>query len=127
MWRRVAPLEKIRIQVCFCDSSVDYEFANGCRAPPWRQVHGDISYILVKPSDSDRLSITAGTSGYFENKGKTDENEIDYERNGDVFPSLVALLKEKSQHFAKTISKKVRKNIYTRQKLSSHSELIKKD
>ena len=85
---------------------LDYVFANGCRAPPWRQVHGDISYILVKPTDGDRLSLTVGTSGYFENKGKTDENEIDYERAGDVFPSLVALLKEKSQHFAKTISKK---------------------
>ena len=89
-------------------SLLDYEFANGCRAPPWRQVHGDISYILVKPSDGDRLSITAATSGYYENKGKTDENEINYERSGDVFPSLVALLKEKSQHFAKTIAKKVR-------------------
>ncbi|XP_028392916.1 armadillo repeat-containing protein 4-like [Dendronephthya gigantea] len=82
---------------------LDYEFTNGCRAPPWRQVHGDISYILVKPSDGDRLSITAGTSGFFENKGKTEGNEVDYERAGDVYPSLVALLKEKSQHFAKTI------------------------
>lgn len=61
----------------------------------------------MKPTDGDRLSITAATSGYFENKGKTDENEMDYERNGDVFPNLVALLKNKSEHFAKTISKKV--------------------
>ena len=96
-----------KINLFFISAPPDYEFSNGCRAPPWRQVHGDISYILVKPSDGDRLSITAGTSGYFGNKGKTDENEIDYERAGDVFPSLVALLKEKSQHFAKTISKKV--------------------
>jgi hypothetical protein len=96
-----------KINLFLISATPDYEFSNGCRAPPWRQVHGDISYILVKPSDGDRLSITAGTSGYFGNKGKTDENEIDYERAGDVFPSLVALLKEKSQHFAKTISKKV--------------------
>ena len=87
---------------------LDYEFSNGCRAPPWRQVHGDISYIIVKPRDGDRLSITAGTSGYFLNKGKTDNNEIDYDRTGDVYPTLVALLKEKSQHFADTISRKVR-------------------
>lgn len=65
----------------------------------------------MKPSDGDRLSITAGTSGYFENKGKTEGNEIDYARSGDEFPSLVALLIEKSQHFAKTISKKVNINV----------------
>lgn len=90
-----------------CNNFTDYEFANGCRAPPWRQVHGDISYIAVRPRDGDRLSITAGTSGFFTNKGKTDNNEVDYERTGDVFPTLAALLKEKSQHFAETISKKV--------------------
>ena len=24
-------------------------FSNGCRAPPWRQAHGDIRYLQVKP------------------------------------------------------------------------------
>ena len=83
-------------------------FANGCRAPPWRQVHGDIAYILVTTKEGARLSITAATCGYFENKGKTDENEIDYERSSLVFPTLMALLKAKSEHFASTIDKKVR-------------------
>ena len=46
----------------------DYEFDNGCRAPPWRQVHGDICYLFVKPLDCEELSITANTAGVYRNK-----------------------------------------------------------
>lgn len=46
----------------------DYEFGNGCRAPPWRQIHGDICYLLVKPHDGDQLSVTANTAGVYLNK-----------------------------------------------------------
>ena len=46
----------------------DYEFDNGCRAPPWRQVHGDICYLKIKPLDADMLSITANTAGVYRNK-----------------------------------------------------------
>jgi len=40
---------------------------NGCHAPFWRQINGDISYITVKPYDSDAIYITASTYGYFVN------------------------------------------------------------
>ncbi|NXK93386.1 ARMC4 protein, partial [Formicarius rufipectus] len=45
----------------------DYVFANGCRAPPWRQVHGDICYLVIKPHDTDALYITCSTAGVFLN------------------------------------------------------------
>lgn len=40
---------------------------NGCRAPFWRQMYGDLSYITVKPYDSEDVHITASTYGYFIN------------------------------------------------------------
>lgn len=43
----------------------DITFANGCRAPPWRQVLGDICYIQVKPHDGSELCIAASTEGYY--------------------------------------------------------------
>ena len=46
----------------------DLVFSNGLRAPPWRQVMGDISYLLVTPWDGQELCITASTEGYFINK-----------------------------------------------------------
>ncbi|NWX21281.1 ARMC4 protein, partial [Aegotheles bennettii] len=45
----------------------DYIFSNGCRAPPWRQVHGEICYVVVKPHDTDPLYITCSTAGVFLN------------------------------------------------------------
>ena len=53
--------------VCFC-VGFDFKFSNGCRAYPVRQMHGDIAYIEVKPHDTDKLSLTANTFGYFVNK-----------------------------------------------------------
>ena len=90
-----------------CNYETDFQFSNGCYAPPWRQVHGDISYFDVKPLDGDILHITASTSGFFLNKGKTPEGDINYEREGNIYPTLATLLKEKSAHFASTIEKKV--------------------
>ena len=86
---------------------LDHQFSNGCHAPPWQQVHGDISYLDVKPFDTDKLTITANTAGYFQNKGLTQEGQINYERDGEVYPTLVALLKAKSPQFASAIEKKV--------------------
>ena len=43
-------------------------FSNGCRAPPWRQVLGDIAYIIVSPMDGAQICVTASTEGYFINK-----------------------------------------------------------
>lgn len=53
--------------VCVCVYK-DLTFTNGCRAPPWRQVLGDICYLLVQPWDTEHLCITASTEGYFVNK-----------------------------------------------------------
>ena len=88
-------------------TATDHQFSNGCHAPPWQQVHGDISYLDVKPFDTDKLTITANTAGYFLNKGLTQEGEVNYEREGDVYPTLVALLKAKSSQFASAIENKV--------------------
>ncbi|NXD64065.1 ARMC4 protein, partial [Eolophus roseicapillus] len=45
----------------------DYVFSNGCRAPPWRQVHGEICYLVINPHDTDPLCITCSTAGVFLN------------------------------------------------------------
>ena len=55
--------------MCLFDS-VDMVFSNGCRAPPWRQVHGDICYIRVKTHENEQFLITASTEGYYINKVK---------------------------------------------------------
>ncbi|NXA44728.1 ARMC4 protein, partial [Nothocercus julius] len=45
----------------------DYTFSNGCRAPPWRQMHGEICYLIIKPHDTDPLYITCSTAGVYLN------------------------------------------------------------
>ncbi|XP_005398162.1 PREDICTED: armadillo repeat-containing protein 4 isoform X1 [Chinchilla lanigera] len=88
------------------DYTSDYEFSNGCRAPPWRQIYGEMCYVLVKPHDVETLCITCSTEGVFLNGGKTDdEGEIDYERKGEVYKDLVTFLKEKSAKFSENMSK----------------------
>jgi armadillo repeat-containing protein 4 len=47
----------------------DYTFGNGCKAPPWRQVYGEIGYVEAVPKDGDKFIITAVKQGYFVNKG----------------------------------------------------------
>ncbi|XP_028619755.1 armadillo repeat-containing protein 4 [Grammomys surdaster] len=84
----------------------DYEFSNGCRAPPWRQIQGEICYVLVKPHDVETLCLTCSTEGVFLNGGKTkEEGEINYERKGDIYKDLVTCLKDKSPVFLKNMSK----------------------
>ncbi|XP_061037503.1 outer dynein arm-docking complex subunit 2 isoform X1 [Eubalaena glacialis] len=83
----------------------DYEFSNGCRAPPWRQIQGEICYVLVKPHDAETLCITCSKEGVFLNGGKTDdEGEINYERKGEIYKDLVTLLREKSAKFSENMS-----------------------
>ncbi|NXO84154.1 ARMC4 protein, partial [Sitta europaea] len=55
----------------------DYIFSNGCRAPPWRQVHGEICYLVIKPHDTDPLYITCSTAGVFLN-GVTHKKNYQY-------------------------------------------------
>uniref|UniRef100_A0A4W5P7J7 Outer dynein arm docking complex subunit 2 n=1 Tax=Hucho hucho TaxID=62062 RepID=A0A4W5P7J7_9TELE len=88
--------------------SVYYEFTNGCRTPPWRQVHGEICYLVIKPCDTQPLHITCSTAGVFLNGGIRQEGEENsYDRTSDVYKDLVTLLKSKSPHFAENINKQV--------------------
>ncbi|XP_069314958.1 outer dynein arm-docking complex subunit 2 [Eulemur rufifrons] len=84
----------------------DYEFSNGCRAPPWRQIRGEMCYVVVKPHDVETLCITCSAEGVFLNGGKTDdEGDIDYERKGEIYKDLVTFLTEKSAKFSENMSK----------------------
>ncbi|XP_028825125.1 armadillo repeat-containing protein 4 [Denticeps clupeoides] len=85
----------------------DYVFPNGCRSPPWRQVHGDICHLLVQPYDIEVLHITCSISGVFLNMGVTQEGaeESMYDRRGDLYEGLVSLLAATSPHFAKNVSR----------------------
>uniref|UniRef100_A0A8C3JN16 Armadillo repeat containing 4 n=1 Tax=Calidris pygmaea TaxID=425635 RepID=A0A8C3JN16_9CHAR len=82
----------------------DYMFSNGCRAPPWRQAHGEICYLVIKPHDTDPLYITCSTAGVFLNGGKDD---IDYERKSDVYKDIVTFLRERSPKFVENMAKQV--------------------
>ncbi|XP_060638451.2 outer dynein arm-docking complex subunit 2 [Anolis sagrei] len=84
----------------------DYEFANGCRAPPWRQVHGEICYLAIKPFDTDRMFVTCSTAGVFLNGGREKErDEINYERQSDIYKDLVSFLRERSALFVENMAK----------------------
>ncbi|XP_050169674.1 outer dynein arm-docking complex subunit 2 [Myiozetetes cayanensis] len=83
----------------------DYVFANGCRAPPWRQVHGDICYLVIKPHDTDPLYITCNTAGVFLNGGQLQGKGLDYERKSDVYKDIVTFLRERSPRFAENMAK----------------------
>uniref|UniRef100_A0A3B4FFW0 Armadillo repeat containing 4 n=1 Tax=Pundamilia nyererei TaxID=303518 RepID=A0A3B4FFW0_9CICH len=78
----------------------DFEFSNGYRAPLWRQVQGDICYLVIEPCDTETLYITCSTAGSFLNGGE----ENGYERTSDAYEDLVTLLKSRSPHFAEKIN-----------------------
>ncbi|XP_068604212.1 outer dynein arm-docking complex subunit 2 [Brachionichthys hirsutus] len=83
----------------------DYEFSNGCRAPPWRQVHGEICYLVIEPCDTEALYITCSTAGVFLNGCiKQDVEQSGYERTSDTYKDLMTLLKTRSPHFAENIT-----------------------
>ncbi|XP_071753052.1 outer dynein arm-docking complex subunit 2 isoform X1 [Centroberyx gerrardi] len=84
----------------------DYEFGNGCHTPPWRQVHGEICYLVIEPCDTETLYITCSTAGVFLNGGIKQEGEENaYERTSDMHKDLVTLLRNRSPHFAENINK----------------------
>lgn len=84
----------------------DYEFTNGCRAPPWRQVHGEICYLIIKPRDTDAMFVTCSTAGVFLNGGRVKErDEINYERMSEISKDLVTFLRERSPTFAENMGK----------------------
>ncbi|KAK5898246.1 hypothetical protein CgunFtcFv8_015682 [Champsocephalus gunnari] len=83
----------------------DYIFSNGCRAPPWRQVHGEMCYLVIEPCDTETLCVTCSTAGVFLNGGvKQEGEESGYERTSDVHRDLRTLLKSRSPHFAENIN-----------------------
>ncbi|XP_061852973.1 outer dynein arm-docking complex subunit 2 [Colius striatus] len=85
----------------------DYMFPNGRRAPPWRQVHGEICYLVIKPHDTDTLCITCSTAGVFLNGGwLTSKDDIDYESKSEVYKDIVTFLREKSPKFVENMAKK---------------------
>ncbi|KAM6216192.1 outer dynein arm-docking complex subunit 2 [Rhynchocyon petersi] len=88
----------------------EYEFSNGCRAPPWRQAYGEICYVLAKPHDAETLCITCCTEGVFLNGGKADDGrEINYERKSKIYKDLVTFLSEKSPTFSEKMAKQEEK------------------
>ncbi|CAL8311996.1 unnamed protein product [Merluccius merluccius] len=84
----------------------DYEFSNGCHSPPWRQVHGEICYLVVKPCDTEPLHITCSSAGVFLNQGLKQEVEEDdtYKRTSDMYQDLASLLKSRSPHFSQNVN-----------------------
>uniref|UniRef100_A0A7N6BMD8 Armadillo repeat containing 4 n=1 Tax=Anabas testudineus TaxID=64144 RepID=A0A7N6BMD8_ANATE len=82
----------------------DYEFLNGCRAPLWRQVHGEMFYLVIEPYDTEKLYITCSNAGVFLN-GMGQESG--YERTSEVFKDLLTLLKNSLHNFAENINKQV--------------------
>uniref|UniRef100_A0A3Q3JJL6 Armadillo repeat containing 4 n=1 Tax=Monopterus albus TaxID=43700 RepID=A0A3Q3JJL6_MONAL len=86
----------------------DYEFSNGCRAPLWRQLHGEICYLIIEPYDSEDFYITCSNAGVFLN-GVGEQSG--YDRTSDVYKDLVTLLKSRSPHFAENINNQVQWNI----------------
>lgn len=83
---------------------VDFTFSNGFKAPPWRQIYGELSYVQVQCQDKDAFIVTASKKGYFINKGYTSDasgNEhLNYEAVSENFGTLVELLRANSAHFA---------------------------
>ena len=59
--------QQLLIYLCL-NFGTEVAFANGCRAPPWKQVLGDICYIKVVPCDGVEFCVTASTVGYYVNK-----------------------------------------------------------
>lgn len=89
----------------------NFVFANGSKAPPWRQVYGDIGYVNVVPKDTPTFTILVLRKGYQIIKGyeknANDDEVLNYEGEGDkkVFGSLIELIRTKSPHFTETIEK----------------------
>jgi hypothetical protein len=92
------------------------KFVNGCRSPPWRQIYGELGYIQVKTVDKGKLILVTSKRGHFVCKGyEVDQSGIffsylkgnekmNYEKVGDLYPTLVQLLSVYSPHFAERIN-----------------------
>jgi len=73
-----------------------FVWENGCRAPPHRQIFGELCYLEIKPHDCDVLFVTASKGGYFRNQGKeNDAADLKYDRDGEYYDNLISLIREK--------------------------------
>ncbi|KAJ3411757.1 Armadillo repeat-containing protein 4 [Chytridiales sp. JEL 0842] len=89
------------------DWESDYTFSNGYKAPPWRQIYGELCYLEVQCADVDKFIVTATKEGYFVNKGYAADDKgnerLNYEKDSEVFATMIELIKSKSAHFAERI------------------------
>ena len=60
-------IPQVLTEIALFSVAIDVVFTNGCRAPPWRQAHGDICYLQVNAHDVDVFHVTASTEGYYVN------------------------------------------------------------
>ncbi|KFQ67210.1 Armadillo repeat-containing protein 4 [Phaethon lepturus] len=93
----------------------DYTFSNGCRAPPWRQVHGEICYLVIKPHDTDPLYVTCSTAGVFLNGEYKFFKEPTYEKNYQRMEVVDAKVSGQSQN----LHDFTEKNVYEKVKSSA--------
>jgi len=56
----------------------DVVFNNGCRASSWRQMHGDITYLVIDLFDAKLTYVTCNRSGVY-------ENNVTYSVNSRLF------------------------------------------
>ncbi|CAL8085896.1 unnamed protein product [Calicophoron daubneyi] len=75
---------------------------NGCRAPPWRQMHGDIAYYVLRVhGTASEISVTAATYGWFRNGGYDEKSgQMNFEKVGEVYRDLISLLRANSSKFS---------------------------
>uniref|UniRef100_A0A8C8DEZ4 Outer dynein arm docking complex subunit 2 n=1 Tax=Oryzias sinensis TaxID=183150 RepID=A0A8C8DEZ4_9TELE len=84
----------------------DFEFWNGCRAPPWRQAQGEICYVVIESVDTGSLNVTCCTAGVFLNGGGNPEEDGGCIRTSEMYPDLVTLMKRRSSYFALNVVRK---------------------
>eukprot|EP00762_Andalucia_godoyi_P006187 ANDGO_01649.mRNA.1 hypothetical protein len=96
-----------RFAIKALDWESDIVYASGARAPPWRELKGDLGYMYAKTWDKDTLFVVASTTGFYVARGfvtgEDGVDKMDYEPQSARFGSLDTLLKGVSPHFAKTI------------------------
>ena len=81
------------------DWETSITFANGLRLPAWRTGDGDMGVIIAKPRDGDRIFVMANVDGFWQIKGADAGGNIDYDRIGKQYGTLVELLRAKSPLF----------------------------
>lgn len=120
-WRTSIGKARSLSSLCRLTLSLSNLYSNGLRAPPWRQVHGDLGYVIIKPRDMEPFYVVANSNGYWQikvignpvfkscsfSKGPDASGSMNDEKVGDTFASLSELLKNKSPHFAATINSHV--------------------